>query len=322
MRRPLREKLCAQSLAHSERDARNSCALLSLSACSHARDLQRMEDLSQLAYLFAAPLSVRDAVRRRFLGVVGVGRQDMLAKVQVDLGPPLLLNLVLDKAKLAPNSTDATRPDLNGVSPIVSAVLGPAPNQVIISNISQEQLVAINLQAPVVADGVFTDRVINICIDDSTVPVRARVLQCLADPVSGRTIYFLRTGINNIITKSQGEVELAIDGRPPPGNDENTTTGNDTAGNDSNGPWHPPGGSTGDARNLPPRAQFSPLATFQNLKFLLPESFPAANFANLQKLEELAQVLCTEVSGQLPVDAVTPRESADEGGQLTAVHLV
>ena len=196
-----------------------------------------MEDLSQLAYLFAAPLSVRDAVRRRFLGVVGVGRQDMLAKVQVDLGPPLLLNLVLDKAKLAPNSTDATRPDLNGVSPIVSAVLGPAPNQVIISNISQEQLVAINLQAPVVADGVFTDRVINICIDDSTVPVRARVLQCLADPVSGNTIYFLRTGINNIITKSQGEVELAIDGRPPPGNDENTTTGNNMAGNDSNGPW-------------------------------------------------------------------------------------
>ena len=75
-----------------------------------------MEDLSQLAYLFAAPLSVRDAVRRRFLGVVGVGRQDMLATVQVDLGPPLLLNLMLDKAKLAPNSTDATRPDLNGTN--------------------------------------------------------------------------------------------------------------------------------------------------------------------------------------------------------------
>ena len=181
----------------------------------------------------------------------------------------------------------------------------------IINNISQEQLAAISLQAPVVADGEYTDRVISIRMGNSTEPVRARVLQCLADPVSGNTIYFLRTGINNIITKSQGEVELAIDGRPPPGNDENTTTGDDTAGNDSNGPWHPPGGSTGDARNLPPRAQFSPLATFQNLKFLLPESFPAADFANLQKLEELAQVLCTEVSGQLPVDAVTPRESAE-----------
>ena len=155
----------------SERDARNSCALLSLSACSHARDLQRMEDLSQLAYLFAAPLSVRDAVRRRFLGVVGVGRQDMLATVQVDQGPPLLLNLMLDKAKLAPNSTDATRPDLNGVSPIVSAVLGPALDQVIINNISQEQLAAINLQAPVVADGEYTDRVINIRMGNSTEPV-------------------------------------------------------------------------------------------------------------------------------------------------------
>ena len=187
----------------SERDARNSCALLFLSACSHARDLQRMEDLSQLAYLFAAPLSVRDAVRRRFLGVVGVGRQDMLATVQVDQGPPLLLNLMLDKAKLAPNSTDLRVPTCTASRPSFSAVLGPALDQVIINNISQEQLAAINLQAPVVADGEYTDRVINICMGNSTEPVRARVLQCLADPVSGNTIYFLRTGINNIITKSQ-----------------------------------------------------------------------------------------------------------------------
>ena len=68
-----------------------------------------MEDLPQLAYLFAAPLSVRDAVRRRFLGVVGMGRHDMLATVQVDQGPPLLMNLMLSKAKLAPNSTDNAR---------------------------------------------------------------------------------------------------------------------------------------------------------------------------------------------------------------------
>ena len=70
----------------SERDARNSCALLFLSACSHARDLQRMEDLSQLAYLFAAPLSVRDAVRRRFLGVVGIGRHSRHGGVSVCVG--------------------------------------------------------------------------------------------------------------------------------------------------------------------------------------------------------------------------------------------
>ena len=147
-----------------------------------------MADLSQHAYLFAAPLSVRDAIRRRFLGVVGVGRHDMLATVHVDQGPPLLMNLKLNKAKLAPNSTDSARPNLNGVSPIVNAVLGPEPNQVIIGNISAEQLTAIELKAPVLADGEYTDRTINICIDDSTEPVRARVLQCLADPVSGNTI--------------------------------------------------------------------------------------------------------------------------------------
>ena len=172
----------------SERDARNSCALLFLSACSHARDLQRMEDLPQLAYLFAAPLSVRDAVRRRFLGVVGIGRHDMLAKVQVDQGPPLLMNLMLSTAKLAPNSTDSARPDLNGVSPIVTAMLGPEPDQVIINNISTEQLAAIDLKAPVVADGEYTDRVINICMDDSTEPVRARVLQCLSQRCSSASL--------------------------------------------------------------------------------------------------------------------------------------
>ena len=102
------------------------CLFLSACTATPPATFNAWKDLSQLAYLFAAPLSVRDAVRRRFLGVVGVGRQDMLATVQVDQGPPLLLNLMLDKAKLAPNSTDATRPDLHGVSPIVSAVLGPA----------------------------------------------------------------------------------------------------------------------------------------------------------------------------------------------------
>ena len=174
-------KLCAQSLAQARPNkTENSthailvrCSL-SLPAATHATfNAWRTSRSSRTSSPRLSPCA--SAVRRRFLGVVGVGRQDMLAKVQVDLGPPLLLNLVLDKAKLAPNSTDATRPDLNGVSPIVSAVLGPAPKMnVIISNISQEQLVAINLQAPVVADGVFTDRVINICIDDSTVPVRAK----------------------------------------------------------------------------------------------------------------------------------------------------
>jgi hypothetical protein len=286
-----------------------------------------MDDLLQLSYKYAAPVFIRDALRRRFLGVVGVAHHVMQAMVEVVHGPPAFLRLKIKDAKLSADHADGGRPQISGVPPLITAVLdADVANQVIINNITKEQLQAIDIKAPVLSDGEHTDKVIYISQSEAGADAaRAKVMQCIVDPNSNHTVYFVRCNNNSIITKTLQEIQAAIDahsGRDEAEEEDGQDPGQRDGGSSST--WRP-GASPADARVdsgasggalplLPPRhpsVSISPLAKFANLKKLFPDSFSAANFVWLQKLEELAMVLCTEESGQLPMDAITPRESAD-----------
>ena len=110
------------------------------SSAGDARELpEAMDDI--LLFQYAAPVFIRDALRRRFLGVVGVAHHVMRAVVEVVAGPPMMLRLKLKDAKLSADHADGDRPQIDGVSPVTTALLdADVAHQVLINNITKEQL--------------------------------------------------------------------------------------------------------------------------------------------------------------------------------------
>jgi len=103
------------------------------------------------------------AVQRRFCGVVGVQNGGMRAVVHWMPGPPPLLRLTFQHARLADDAEDA-RPahDINGVPAITRAI--DTDNGVLIDNITQLELQAVGFEPPVLADGPATGALLQLVI--------------------------------------------------------------------------------------------------------------------------------------------------------------
>ena len=115
------------------------------------------------------PSTPGDALRRRFIGVVGIASNIMRAIVEVVQGNPITLRLKLHNAKLAPDSSEASRAKLGGQDPITNAAVDQAAgNQVVVENITKEQLQSINITAPTLSDGDYTGKVVHLKMDESS----------------------------------------------------------------------------------------------------------------------------------------------------------
>ena len=256
-------------------------------------------------WAYAASINIPDAIRRRFLGVVGLARQPVTLMVKA-LQAPFRLALCIKSAKLSSDHNQSGRPDLNNVPAVTSATIDPnEPDAVLIDNVQPALLAAVGITPPLLSDGPLTNKVVMLQQAASSTAEPTTVLQQFSDSQSS-TIYFVRFRSNGAIeTRAERVVQAANDAQAPaPAPPAPAPPAPAPA------PANPPVPAPNQPPAPAPAVSFSPYsaATYPALARLLPADFPHGRFSELSALDDLCKV--ASLTDNVPADAAIPANSA------------
>ena len=242
-------------------------------------------------------IALPDAARRRWIGVKGIRSSIMTAKVQIERGPDQL-NVLLSPAKLLEGGPVGL---LQGIAPpsLHQVVIGDAPNEVLVKDLSMRQIALLGFKAPTLEAGMYTNKEVILRRAEGAVLERAHVLDSWLGP-SGLRMYGVRFavddhldcfGVDAIASAVQPEGDGSDEGRgaiPRPS------------------PWA--SGMMPEAAGERPAmpSATTPMAKYPALAMLFPAEPPGDMLTNLDALDSLCAALAMDELKGVPNDAKIP----------------
>jgi hypothetical protein len=251
-----------------------------------------------LHYRSTDSVSLPDAARRRWIGVKGIRSSIMTAKVQVERGPDQL-NVRLSPAKLLEGGPVGI---LQGIAPpsLHQIVIGDAPNEVLVKDLSMRQIALLGFKAPTLAEGMYTNKEVILRRAEGAVLERAHVLESWQGPV-GLQMYGVRFAVDDHLDCFGADAIASAVQPDGDGSDE----GRGAVPRPS--PWASGMPEAAGGRPAVPSAA-TPMARYPSLAMLFPVEPPGDLLTNLDALDSLCVALAMDEVKGVPNDAKIPTD--------------
>ena len=262
---------------------------------------------------FTSPIPNLSAVRRRFLGIVGLGAANVTAVLRViqSLVPPkITLRMVLSNAKLASNADDGTRAEKIGEVPVVTnAVVSETEGIIHVDDPTPDQLAAIGFEKPNGESGELSNKVILVKRGDGSEYEKATLQHRFVTESSG-VVYIINFHIDGELSYVTGQE--ALEGVHRKMTSDADAAQQASAPTSSSPFGAPPVGisQSASAAAAGPRSETDhPLSNFPHLYKIFGNNFPAELLAQMTPADELCKVITLDPNGIVPPEARTPENS-------------